>query len=80
MVNGASAYLVLKKRSYFNGRSLTWRKFLCVCFFAFLATQLLILRDQSSDENHKSLLNFWRTGDSSFRGKPGGYGMVGLCP
>ena len=38
------------------------KKFLCLVFFGLFATQLLVLRDQSSEENNKSLIKFWHNG------------------
>jgi hypothetical protein len=64
MVNLTAGYLLSKKRQYLNGKSLTWKKFLCFLFFGLFATQLLLLRDRSSDANRETLKNFWH-GDGS---------------
>ena len=68
---GSSGYTIAKRRLPFGGKSLTWKKFLCLVFFGLFATQLLVLRDRSSQQNSQSLLNFWM-GDGSSREKPQG--------
>ena len=64
MANLTAGYLLSKRRQYLNSKSLTWKKFLCAIFFGLFATQLLLLRDRSSQQNSETLKNFWH-GDGS---------------